>query len=206
MRTPHISRGFFCTLATALLLGAASRLDAQGHVHTPGMQHTPGMTPPSAAPTQGGQAAFAAIAEVVRMLEADSTTDWSKVNIEALRQHLIDMDAVVMRAQITSTPVEGGARFSVSGTGETVGSIQRMATAHSAMLSTESGYTVTTRNIPNGAEVTIVASAKDAQATQRIAQRIRALGFVGLLTSGDHHGPHHLMMARGAMAGHGHWN
>jgi hypothetical protein len=204
MPTPRFFSGLVCALATALLLGTPSRLDAQGHVHTPGMQHTPGMTPPAAAPTQAGQAAFAAIAEVVRMLEADSTTDWSRVNIEALRQHLIDMDAVVMRATVTSTPVDGGARFTVAGTGETIASIRRMATAHGAMLSSESGYTVTARNIPNGAEVTIVASAKDATATHRMTQRIRALGFVGLLTSGDHHGPHHLMIARGTMAGHGH--
>ncbi|MBL0938812.1 MAG: hypothetical protein IBJ03_07945 [Gemmatimonadaceae bacterium] len=189
---------------SALMLLASSHLAAQGgHVHTPGMQHTPGMTPPSTVtPTQGGQATFAAIAEIVRLLEADSTTDWSKVNIEALRQHLIDMDAVVMRAQVTSTPVTGGARFAVSGTGATVSAIQRMSRAHGNMLSSESGYTVTTRATTTGALVTITAtSANDSRTTQRI----RALGFVGLLTSGEHHGPHHLAMARGmSMAGHGH--
>src|SRR5512146_836108 len=54
----------------------------------------------SALPTQPGQAAFGAISEIVRMLEADSTTDWSRVNIEALRQHLIDMDDVIMHAAV----------------------------------------------------------------------------------------------------------
>ena len=34
----------------------------------------------------------------MRILEADPTTDWSKVNIGALREHLIDMDEVTMRA------------------------------------------------------------------------------------------------------------
>ena len=118
-------------VVASMLLFAVSHLDAQGgHVHTPGMQHTPGMTPLTApTPTQGGQAAFVAIAEIVRLLEADSTTDWSKVNIEALRQHLIDMDAVVMRAQITSASVTGGARFTVSGTGTTIGAIQRRSRA-----------------------------------------------------------------------------
>ncbi|MCC2098329.1 MAG: hypothetical protein KDJ29_15640, partial [Hyphomicrobiales bacterium] len=43
-------------------------------------------------PVQPGQSAFAAIQEIVEILEADRSTDWSKVNIPALRQHLIDMD------------------------------------------------------------------------------------------------------------------
>ncbi|MFX5914869.1 hypothetical protein ABTE45_18800, partial [Acinetobacter baumannii] len=53
-------------------------------------------------PTQPGQSAFAAILEIVALLEADPATDWSKVNIEALRQHLIDMDNVTLRADVKS--------------------------------------------------------------------------------------------------------
>ena len=45
-------------------------------------------------PTMPGQEAFGTIQEIVRMLEADPATDWSKVNIGALREHLIDMDEV----------------------------------------------------------------------------------------------------------------
>ena len=54
------------------------------------------------APAQPGQGAFAAIQEIVGILEADSSTDWSKVNIEALRQHLIDMDNVTLRSEVKS--------------------------------------------------------------------------------------------------------
>jgi len=39
-----------------------------------------------------GQDAFGAIQEIVQILDADPKTDWSKVDLEALRQHLIDMD------------------------------------------------------------------------------------------------------------------
>ncbi|MCP6769380.1 hypothetical protein NL529_31490, partial [Klebsiella pneumoniae] len=46
------------------------------------------------APTHPGQEAFGTIQEIVRILEADPATDWSKVNIGALREHLIDMDEV----------------------------------------------------------------------------------------------------------------
>ena len=44
------------------------------------------------------QEVFGTIQEVVRILDADPTTDWSKVNIAALREHLIDMNEVTLRA------------------------------------------------------------------------------------------------------------
>ncbi len=43
-------------------------------------------------------AAFGAVQEIVEILEADPATDWSKVDIDALRQHLIDMDNVTLHA------------------------------------------------------------------------------------------------------------
>jgi hypothetical protein len=49
-------------------------------------------------PTMPGQDAFGAIQEIVRILEADAKTDWSKVNIAALRAHLIDMNEVTLKA------------------------------------------------------------------------------------------------------------
>lgn len=41
-------------------------------------------------PTQPGQAALGAIQEIVRMLESDPDTDWSKVNLAALHEHLVN--------------------------------------------------------------------------------------------------------------------
>lgn len=46
------------------------------------------------------------------MLEADSKTDWSKVDIEALRQYLIDMDNVTLRSAVKV--VEAGDVFTFS--------------------------------------------------------------------------------------------
>ena len=51
-----------------------------------------------AMPTMPGQDAFGTIQEIVQMLEADPATDWSKVNIAALREHLIDMNEVTLHA------------------------------------------------------------------------------------------------------------
>lgn len=145
----------------------------------------------SALPTQPGQAAFGAISEIVRMLEADSTTDWSRVNIEALRQHLIDMDDVMMHAAVVQRSVPGGIEMEVTGTGRTVGAIKRMAMNHTKMLDQEGEYHAAAKEIANGAQITVTAS------EARTVARIRGLGFAGLMTEGDHHAPHHLAIARG---------
>ena len=71
------------------------------------------------APTMPGQDAFAAIAEIVGILEADPTTDWTKVDIERLRQHLIDMNEVMLRAAVSQTSVPGGLAMDITGTGRT---------------------------------------------------------------------------------------
>jgi len=59
-------------------------------------------------PTMPGQDAFGAIQEVVRILDADPKTDWSKVDLEALRQHLIDMNEVTLNADADAKTVDGG--------------------------------------------------------------------------------------------------
>ena len=73
---------------------------------------------------RGGRGSHAGRAERVRrhsgdrpILEADPKTDWSKVDIEALRRHLIDMNNVTLYADVRSEPVEGGMRFTVTGAG-----------------------------------------------------------------------------------------
>ena len=49
-----------------------------------------GMHAASTTPTMPGQDAFGAIQEIVQILDGDPKTEWSKVDFEALRQHLID--------------------------------------------------------------------------------------------------------------------
>lgn len=187
-----------------LALALPVSLAAQGMTHTPGMSHEHGTpakpgTPAAAAPTaatQTGQAAFAAIAEIVRILEADPKTDWSKVNIEALRQHLIDMDDLTMRASVKSQEVAGGATFTVTGSGRVREAIRRMAKEHGQMMGRAEGVRWVTEEIPEGAKVTVTSTAPgDAK---RVA-RIRGLGFIGLMTVGEHHTVHHLGVARGTM-------
>lgn len=164
-------------------------------VHTPGMKHTPGMEHGAVAqPEQGGHAAFATIQEIVRILETDSTTDWTKVDLEALRQHLIDMDLVTMRARVTTTKTAGGLVMDVTGEPEVASAIRRMLPAHAPTLQAMNVWSATTTSISNGVRMTVTARKPSDTAT---VNRIRGLGFIGLMTSGGHHQSHHLMIARG---------
>ena len=141
-------------------------------------------------PTQGGQSAFATIQEIVEILQADPATDWTRVNIEALRQHLIDMDNVTLHAEVTSEPIDGGMRFTLNGAGPVTASIQRMAAAHAMTMQGGDGWQFATVNTAGGVVMTVTAPAKD-------AAKLKALGFIGVMTSGMHHQMHHLMIARG---------
>lgn len=155
------------------------------------MQHMMKAQPTSGSvPTQPGQSAFAAIQEIVALLETDPTTDWSKVNIEALRQHLIDMDNVTLRADVKSEPVEGGMRFTVSGADSVRGSVRRMIGAHVATMNGMEGWTFSAAETETGAALTVTVPPQD-------LIRLRGLGFIGVMTRGMHHQIHHLMLARG---------
>jgi hypothetical protein len=168
---------------------APAFLSAQEHAHTPQM-----VPPPSASPLSPGQDAFGAIAEVVRALEADSSTDWSKVDLEALRQHLIDMHEVTLRSAVSQEAVSGGARFTVVGQGRTLDAIRRMARAHASMVGVSGIARVTVEDVASGVRLTVLAADPSDPAS---VAKIRGLGFIGFLTTGDHHGPHHLALARG---------
>ncbi|HEX9126994.1 MAG TPA: hypothetical protein VF948_11375 [Methylomirabilota bacterium] len=145
---------------------------------------------------QMGQGAFEALAEVVRSLEADSATDWSKVNMETLRQHLIDMDEVVLHASVKATQVPGGLSMDVTGTGRTAQSIRAMLIPHTAELDAMPAWSAKAEAIPDGVRMIVVA--RDPADAKTVA-RIRGLGFAGLLVQGGHHGPHHLAMAKGEL-------
>lgn len=151
-------------------------------------------------PTLPGQAAYGAIGEVVRLLKADPKTDWSRVNIEALRQHLIDMDDVIMRSRATQRSVAGGVDITVTSSGRTLAAIKRMVVSHAHALGETPDYTATAQALPDGARLTV--TAKD-PGNAHVVARIRALGFAGLMTEGDHHAIHHLSIARGEAAMHG---
>ena len=152
-----------------------------------GMGQRMGMTGQPALP---GQDAFGTIQEVVRILEADPTTDWSKVNIAALREHLIDMNEVTLRAAAVERALDNGVAIAITGEGRTLEAIKRMIPAHALELGTI-GWNASAEDLPNG--VNLVVATTDAKQ----AIKLKALGFMGIMVQGGHHQLHHLMMARG---------
>lgn len=138
-----------------------------------------------------GQAAFGAIQEVVRMLQGDPNTDWSKVDIDALRQHLIDMDEVTMHAVARKETIENGLRIAVSGSGRTLEAIQRMVPDHAREIDGMNGWAVHAATMPDGVLLTVT-STDPAE-----VRKIRALGFMGIMVQGSHHQVHHLAMTKG---------
>jgi len=151
----------------------------------------PGMGAGTNAPTMPGQDAFGAIQEIVRILEADPKTDWSKVNLEALRQHLIDMNEVTLRADEAPKQIDGGLQIAVTGNGRTLAAIQRIIPEWAQMANGLNGWSAKAAPLPNGELLTVTAT------TPKEIQHIRGLGFIGLLVSGSWHQPHHLAMAKG---------
>jgi hypothetical protein len=145
-------------------------------------------------PGMPGQDAFGAIAEIIGVLDADPGTDWGRVDLERLRQHLIDMSEVVLRAEVKQRPVAGGQAMEVTGTGRTERAILAMVVPHAAELNRMPAYAARTETIPGGVRLTVTAKIPE---DSRTIARLRGLGFVGLLTEGGHHRAHHLAMARG---------
>ena len=176
-------------LAAAMLLWPAL-VHSQGLAHDHAGHGEAHQATDPARPSQPGQGAFAAIQEIVEILEADPGTDWSKVNIGALREHLVDMSNVTLMAVVASKPVEGGLQFSATGQGAVIDSIRRMLTAHAATMNGADGWTFRASNAKDGAILTVLVPPND-------LAKLHALGFFGVMTRGMHHPEHHLMLARG---------
>lgn len=177
-----------------------------GHGHGPGHAHEgcpfaaqmpadrAGAAPAAALPSLPGQDAFGAIQEIVALLDADPATDWRTVDVRALRDHLVDMNEVVLNAAVTETAVDGGIEAAVTGTGRTLAALRRMLPAHARMLGMEEpGLRAAWRETDGGGVLSVTADDPAAVA------RLRGLGFYGVMALGDHHRRHHLAIAAGRM-------
>jgi len=190
---------FFAAIlaATPTLLAAQSSHTSTGHSHNTmndsaaGQSMATGMEMASNPATEQGQSAFAAIEEIVLALDADPNTDWSKVNISGLREHLVDMELVFTDASVETSEIENGFRFIVTGTGKTKGAIQRMSFAHAGVMNGTGDWTFTPQEHDAGVVLTVTTTADD-------MDKLRAFGFFGIMATGMHHQDHHWMMATGS--------
>lgn len=188
VRRHYLGLALLLIVGAAAIIAARALVFAQDRFHTDHARHVHGGE--ATIPAMPGQEAFGTIQEIMRILEADPATDWSKVNIGALREHLIDMDEVTMRARAVERPLADGMEFTVTGEDRTRSAIKRMIPAHAHELAAL-GWSASTEERSDG--VTLVVTSAD----PRQAIKIKALGFMGVLVQGTHHQVHHLMMARG---------
>ncbi len=186
MKSTTLFLSAFTLLATTTFGNAQST-----HQHSTMAQSVAAQSNASTLPTQPGQDAFGTIQEIVRILEADPRTDWSKINLGALREHLIDMNEVTLRAELSEKPVAGGVEILVTGNGRTLSAIRRMVPTQARELSGHKGWKTMTSEIANGIRLTVVADSESETV------HLRGLGFIGLMTTGTHHQVHHLALARG---------
>lgn len=188
---------FFLTLiiaggvATGAIFVGTNLSNAANTDHLDHTRHMRG--PKTTKPKMAGQEVFGTIQEIVHILEADPATDWSKVNIAALREHLIDMDEVTMRAATNQQALADGIAITVTGEGRTIDAIKRMVPAHAHELAAL-GWQARTDDLPNGVKLVVTTS------DPRQVLKLNALGFMGIMVQGAHHQIHHLMMAKGELA------
>jgi hypothetical protein len=168
---PFARRAAFC----ACLLAPATAAPAQ-HAHESGA-------------SEPGQGAFAAMAEITALLGADPGTDWSRVDLDALRAHLVDMSQLMLSSAVTQEDVVDGAAFAVDLTDPGNDAASRMVPLHAGVLGAETGW----RSVVTRTGDTLIWTVTDPQAQQKI----RGLGFYGLMATGNHHPAHHMALARG---------
>lgn len=189
-----VAAGVFATVLIVAYANEKMEMDHSKHTMNHGqhsMKHAQKQTQNKKIPKEVGDAGFAAIAEIVSMLSADPKTDWSKVNINGLREHLVLMNRLVTGAKVQEQAISSGVRFNVTGSGAVLSAIQQMVPAHAAELNKMEEFTVTTQAISEG--VALIVTGK----TDAIKAKIKGLGFFGLMATGSHHQMHHFAMATG---------
>ena len=140
-----------------------------------------------------GNDIFGTIQEVIQKLESDPGTDWSKVNLEALRQHLLDMKAFTEEVEVVSqTPVDNGVVIQANPQTKRAGeALERLFKMHPGMLKQEKGWDM--KSQPNAGGYLITVTTPEASEVDKI----QALGYIGILATGAHHQAHHWMIATG---------
>lgn len=176
----------------ALLIAAAQSVAAPAVAQMHGDHAAHMSAGAGAVPSLPGNDIFGAITEIVALLSADPATDWSRVSIDALRDHLLDMEAVARGPAPETREIDGGVEMLLRPEGAAGGAAARMAPAHAPFLASETGWNSTFEPSADGALVWRVKGQAPQDGT-----RIRALGFFGLLATGAHHQAHHAAIARG---------
>lgn len=175
-------------LSSAIKVNATTDHSKMDHYS---MNHNPARTN-DVMPTEAGNDAFGTIQEIITILANDPTTNWEKVNIEALRKHLSDMEDMTLNIEVISqSPVQGGLAVVIKPTtNRSAAVLKRVFSAHPKQLKNETGWMMDV-DYSNG-QYTLTTTTEDPNEVNKI----RGLGYIGLMAPGNHHQPHNLSMAR----------
>jgi len=142
--------------------------------------------------TESGTDPFAVMQEAIAALEANPNTNWEKVNIEALRLHLVEMQDMTLNVNVTQTRIDNGFKAVVTPTtSRSVRSVAKVLSAHPAQMKIETGWDMQVQN--NNGVFTLTVTTDNV----KDVAKIRGLGYIGVMAYGDHHQPHHWAMASG---------
>ena len=184
-------------LVIGMLSISSQALAQTQHGHTDQMSHTAGRSvsqdneanAPATPLEEPGQGALAALTEVVARLRADQSTDWSRVSLATLRDHLVDMERLVIDTEVIEKPTSNGLSIRI---GPENAAALRMVPAHAPVLASETGWSSLIEPQDDGGLIWTVLSDDD-------AGQVRALGFFGLMALGNHHRAHHWDLVTGRM-------
>ena len=169
---------------------------ASAHMHHANMNHAAMMGNNTATTpvvlTESGTDPFATLQEVVTALEANPDTNWEKVNIEALRLHLVEMQDMTINVDVKHQYIDNGFQAVVTPTtNRAVKSLTRVLSGHPAQMKAETGWDMQVSNNDDIFTLTVVS-----KKAHEVA-KIRGLGYIGVMSYGNHHQPHHWAMASG---------
>ena len=169
---------------------------ASAHTHHANMNHAAMMghntAPTQVVLTESGTDPFATLQEVIDALESNTRTNWEKVNIEALRLHLVEMQDMTINVDVKQQHIDNGFQAVVSPTtSNAVKSLTRVLSGHPAQMKAETGWDMQVQI--NNSVFTLTVTTDNA----KDVAKIRGLGYIGVMAYGNHHQPHHWAMASG---------
>lgn len=169
-----------------------SEFDSSNHEHDTSVSDSP--------LTEAGNDAFGTIQETIRQLNHDPDLDWSKVNLEVLRFHLVDMNDMTINIEVLSQEsIDKGAKIRVRPTTlRSESALDRVFSIHPAQLKDETGWEMHVQKKDQIYTLIITTTQLNE------VRQIRGLGYIGIMASGNHHQAHHLMMAKGENPHHDH--
>lgn len=194
------------TMATTVCLPSFAAENADHSMHTDKMDHSSmeqssmdhgsmdhsAMSNGQTMPTEGGQGTFAAIIEIVSILESSPDTDWSQVDIDALHAHLVDMNTLMLHTSATKEMVtDNTIQFDVKAKPQAMSAAHSMVPTHAGYIQSARGWDISTTPNASGVLVTVTTD------SAAVLEKLYALGFYGFMSLESHHQMHHFHMARG---------